>query len=305
MTNYYDILEVSNNSSDEDIKKAYRKMSLKYHPDRNKTPEASGKFQKINEANEILSDRQKRAEYDMKLRGGGNPFGAFGGESAAAEFGDLNNIFNAFFSGMNGVGQPNVRVFNGGQRQTYASPFMQKLNKPPPIIKTIELSLEDAYNGGSHPIEIVRWILDNGRETEEKQTLYITIPPGIDENELVMLRDQGHQLSESIKGDIKINVKIKNDTDFKRKGLDLIYRKKLTLKEALCGFSFDLKHINKKSFSFNNKINSTIIKPGQTKVIPNLGMIRDKHIGNLIVAFYIDFPDALSEEQREILEKTL
>ena len=296
MTNHYEILGVNDTSSDDEIKKAYRKLSLQFHPDRNKDPAASGKFQKINDANEILSDRQKRTVYDLELKGG-NPFAAaFHGNGA--EFQDMNGIFNAFFGG----GMPNVRVFHGGNGQ---GGFAQTLNKPPPIIKNIELTLEQAYQGGSYPISLSKWILVNGRETEEKQTVYITVPPGIDENEMIILRDQGHQLSETVKGDVKITIKITNDTEFKRHGLDLIYEKNLTLKEALCGFVFDIKHINKKEFSFNNSVNPATIRPGQKKVIPELGMIRDKHVGNLVVNFNITFPDRLSPEQIVQLKEIL
>mgnify|MGYP003384836804 CR=1 FL=1 len=122
---------------------------------------------------------------------------------------------------------------------------------------------------------------------------------------MVLLRGQGHQLSETVKGDIKVNIKINNDSNFTRRGLDLIYKKELSLKESLCGFSFNLMHINRKTFTFNNETNPTIIKPGQTKVIPNLGMIRDNHIGNLIVSFEIKFPHSITEEQRLKLNDVL
>jgi DnaJ-class molecular chaperone len=303
MSNYYEILGLNENAGEDEIKRTYRKLSLQHHPDRNSGKDTSGMFQKINEANEVLSDKQKRAEYDMKLKGGGNLFGDMG-----AEFGDLNHIFNAFFTGMptNGMptnGMPNVRVFNtpGGFR----TPFTQQLNKPPPIMRHIDLTLEQAFTGGSFPIEIKKWILINGVENEEAQTIYITVPPGIDENEMVLLRGQGHQLSETVKGDIKINIKINNDTCFTRRGLDLIYKKEISLKESLCGFSFDLMHINRKTFTFNNESKPTIIKPGQTKVIPNLGMIRDNHTGNLIVSFEINFPNTITEEQRVKLKEIL
>ena len=298
MSNYYEILGLNEKASEDEIKRTYRKMSLQYHPDRNSGKDTNGMFQKINEANEVLSDKQKRAEYDMKLKGGGNLFGDMG-----TEFGDLNNIFNAFFSGMPTNGMPNVRVFNtpGGFRP----PFTQQLNKPPPIMRHIDLTLEQAFTGGSFPIEIKKWILINGVENEEAQTIYITVPPGIDENEMVLLRGQGHQLSETVKGDIKVNIKINNDSNFTRRGLDLIYKKELSLKESLCGFSFNLMHINRKTFTFNNETNPTIIKPGQTKVIPNLGMIRDNHIGNLIVSFEIKFPHSITEEQRLKLNDVL
>lgn len=298
MSNHYEVLGVDQTANCDEIKKAYRRLSLQYHPDRNTTDEAIGKFQKINDAHEILSDKQSRAEYDLQLKGIGNHF-----TNDGAEFRDLNNIFNAFMSGMNGM--PNVGAFQRGVHPGFSGNFAQQLNKPPPIIRNIELTMEQSYNGGSFPIQINKWTLNNGVETEEIQTLYISLPSGIDEKEMVILRNQGHQISESIKGDVKVNIKIKNDTPFKREGLDLIYNKTITLKEALCGFSFDLKHINKKVFTFNNQVNATIIKPGQTKVIPNMGMIREKHIGNLIVKFELLFPDTITDEDTEKLKEIL
>ena len=179
MTDYYNILGLKENASEDEIKKAYRKLSLQYHPDRNHTTDANSMFQKINEANETLSDKQKRTEYDMKLKGRGNPFGDMG-----MEFGDLNNIFKAFFSGMPTNNMSNVHVFN--TRSSFASPFVQQLNKPPPIMRNIDLTLEQAYTGGSFPIDIKKWVLINGVENEESNTIYITVPPGIDENEIIL-----------------------------------------------------------------------------------------------------------------------
>lgn len=307
MSNHYETLGVEQTASVDEIKKAYRRLSLQYHPDRNTTPDAVGKFQKINDAHEILSDKQSRAEYDMQLKGIGNVFNHNG-----PEFSDINNIFNAFMSGMNGMngipgmnGMPNIRIFNTGNHQGFSGQFTQQINKPPPIVRNIELTLEQSYTGGSFPIQINKWVLINGVENEEMQTLYISLPPGIDENEMVLLRNQGHQISENVKGDVKVNIKIKNEGVFKRQGLDLIYSKTITLKEALCGFSFDLKHVNKKIFTFNNKVNTTIIKPGQQKIIPQLGMTRETHTGNLIVIFDISFPDTISVENMEKLREIL
>ena len=91
-------------------------------------------------------------------------------------------------------------------------------------------------------------------------------------------------------------MKISNDTEFKRQGLDLIYNKTVTLKEALCGFEFDIKHISGKILSFKNTVNPFIIKPGFRKVIPEFGMKRDNTTGNLIIEFDIIFPESLKPE---------
>ena len=92
MTNYYDVLGVSQDADETDVKKAFRKLSLQYHPDRNQDEDTTGKFQEINEAFETLSNPEKRNQHDMELKfgqGGGNPFGGMDNDMA-----DINNIFN-------------------------------------------------------------------------------------------------------------------------------------------------------------------------------------------------------------------
>ena len=91
-------------------------------------------------------------------------------------------------------------------------------------------------------------------------------------------------------------MKISNDTEFKRQGLDLVYKKTVTLKESLCGFEFDINHINGKILSFKNVTNPFIIRPGFRKVIPEFGMKRDNNTGNLIIEFDIVFPDSLTQD---------
>ena len=94
------------------------------------------------------------------------------------------------------------------------------------------------------PVDIERWIMENGNKVFEKETLYIPIPQGIDDNEIILLREKGNVVNENMKGDVKIFVKIENKTEFERKGLDLHYLKRISLKDALCGFTFDINYLN-------------------------------------------------------------
>ena len=88
------------------------------------------------------------------------------------------------------------------------------------------------------------------------------------------------------------------------KGIDLIMNKNISLKDALCGFSFELKYINGKVYTLNNNSGS-IIPPEYIKTIPNMGLTRDGHTGNLLIHFHVEFPEKLSEQQIKSLKEIL
>jgi DnaJ family protein A protein 2 len=155
--------------------------------------------------------------------------------------------------------------------------------------------MEQVLTGGTVPIDIERWIIEDGNKLFEKETLYVDIPKGIDDNEILLIRDKGNIASEICKGDVKLFIKVTNNSDLQRVGLDLILEKKISLKESLCGFSFDLKYVNGKNYTINNN-SGNIIPPGHKKIIPNMGLTRDKHTGNLIIVFEVEFPTKLKEE---------
>ena len=319
--NYYKILEIPETSTKEDIKKAYRKLSLKWHPDKNQNnPDASAMFQKISEAYETLGDENKRNTYDMMQK---NPF--MSGQSMP--FSDMDDMFSMFFGGppnmgmnhhqqgfppgfppgmaglfggsMGGsMGGPNIRIFRNGVQVN------NMMEKPTPIIKNITITMEQVLTGGKIPIDIERWILENNNKVFEKVTIYVELYKGIDNNEIIILRDQGNVLSENCKGDVKVFIKVDPHNRFERNGLELIFNQNISLKESLCGFSFDLKHLNGKSYTINNKAGN-IIPPNYEKVIPNMGLIREEHTGALIIKFNIQFPETLTSEQIDSISKIL
>jgi len=316
MSNLYEILGVPKTANESEIKKAYRALSLKYHPDRNPSEDAASKIREINDAYETLSDPAKKQQYDSP-----SPFSNMGGDMN--EFPDINNIFQMMFGGVphgmrggmpggmpggGGGGGPEIRIFHGGSH-----PFMNGMphmfqniqQRPAPIVKTIQISLQQAFQGCSAPLEIERWTIVNDIKCSELETIYVTIPPGIDENEMILLKDRGNVINESIKGDLKIGIQIQNNTPFTRNGVDLIYKKTVTLKESLCGFSFELLHLNGKVFNLNNSTNRTIIKPNYKKIIPNLGMQRANTFGNLIIDFDVSFPETLTDEQVSAISTAL
>ena len=299
--NYYDILGVSNDASHDEIKKAYRKLSLIHHPDKNGNNE-DDKFKELNEAYSILSDINTKKQYDNR------------NANENISFDDLNihninpnDIFNMLFAGGNGFSN----IFNNASsnihilRNGIPVNLSHTMQKPIPIIKNIDITLEEAYTGCSKCIDIERWIRsDNGVTINEKETIYVLISKGVDDNEILLVPEKGNIISDTNKGDIKLFIKIVNNTQLKRECLNLIYYKSLTFKESLCGFSFDLPFINNKILKINNT-NGNVICNGYKKMVPNFGLERDGHIGSLIIEFSVIYPESLTPEQITALNDIL
>jgi len=344
-TDYYSILEVDNNATQDDIKKKYRKLSMKHHPDKNgNSKESEEIFKGISEAYNTIGDPSKRRDYDMNLK--------FSNISSSSSPSDL---FSMFFNVSTptsqskttnmtkmGAGMPSLfSMFNMGHnmnstdvpikmnvfdnilaeqiekefnnlfisgsinrnnhrekptRVSTVEPASDKMLKPPTIHTTITIDLMQAFTGCSLPIEVDRELWhDSTIREREKETIYVSIPAGIDDNEVIVLKEKGHVNHYNITGDVKINVRVENKSEFVRSGIDLHLHKHITLKEALCGFSFEIKHLTGKQFRINNKMGN-IIQPEFKKQIEKMGMVRDNHVGNLIVCFHVKFPDVLPVE---------
>jgi DnaJ family protein B protein 4 len=314
---FYSILEVPDTASPDDIKKSYRRLSMLHHPDKNgNSQESKEKIQKINEAYEVLGDPEKKKEYDMMQN---NPFLKMMGQgfnpgmnvNMNQGINPVDELFSTIFGMpfMNGgpdisfMGGPNVRVFHNGRPvQGFGPGFNPAFQKPPPIVQHINVPIDKILTGTTIPVDIERWIMENGLKVVEHETVYVTVPKGIDDNEIIMLKEKGNVVSETNKGDIKIFVKIENNTEFKRSGLDLILDKTITVKEALCGFSFELKYITGKVYTITNN-SGNIISHGYRKIIPNMGLSRDNHVGNLLIIFDVKFPEKLSEETLTALKE--
>lgn len=285
--NFYNILGVDENASKEEIKKSYRSLQMKYHPDKNRgNQESMIMTQQLNEAYETLKDDQKRKEYDMARK---NPFLR---QSNNMDI-PIDEIISSLF-GFNGF--PGMSVPPGAKVHFFQGDPMNFFQKPTPIVHHIHIKISQVLTGANVPLEIERWMIENGIKLFEKETIYVNVPKGIDDNEIIVLREKGNIMNEQCKGDVKIFVKIENNTIFTRVGLDLVLEKNITLKDALCGFSFDITYINGKSYTLNNNPGN-IITPGFRKMIPNMGFEREQHKGNLVIIFNVEFPEKLTEEQ--------
>jgi len=280
-TDLYSILEIPKDASEQDIKKAYRKLTLQYHPDRNKSSDADEKIRKINEAYEVLGDKEKRMMYDSGANQSGFPSGAFQGV-------DINNIFNMFFNGGGIHQQTGFRVFHNGVPQPM---------KPPPILQTLILTLEQSFEGCSIDIKIDRTVSVGDSVSYETETFNLSIPAGID-HEQFMIQEKGN-VCENCKGDVIITIQVENNPPFSKRGRDLIYSKTLSLKESLCGFSFVINHLSGESILIEEQ---TITKPSSKKIIPAMGIRKDgQQTGDLIIEFSIEFPESLTPKQIDLI----
>lgn len=323
-----------------EIKKAFKKLAIKHHPDRGGDAE---KFKEINAAHEVLGDPEKREMYDKYGLEGlkGMSEGGQGG------FGD---IFDMFFGG----GRR-----NRGQRQ-------QPQMKPTVVQKNI--TLHQAYHGASIQVEIQRMkicldcngkggasvetckdckgqgvvirmvqmgpgmytqtqshcdkcqgkgkIIEKGTQckscktkgtTVANETVDLTIEPGFPNQEKLVVQSNGNEHPEYRTGDLVVVVQIEPHEVYKRQGNDLFMTKKIKLIDALKGFSFNLKHINDQTITISTPKGKVIAHEEQMR-IPNLGMHHYKDSmsnGDLYIQFEVEFPKALTPEQIQTLETAL
>jgi len=310
MEDYYEILGINKTSNSGEIKKAYRKLSIKNHPDRGGDPED---MKKINAAYHTLGDPEKKKMYDMQKN---NPmFGAMSGGMPGGMMGNPEDILNMMFGGGmpfpfpgmggGGMGMPQVRIFHNGRPVN-----MPNMNKPTPIVKSIEITLEQAYTGLNYPLKIEKWVMEENIKKMEQETIYVDIKAGIDDSEIIILRNRGNMISDTNIGDIKLFIKVMNNTEFVRDGLDLLLTKNITLKEALIGFQFDFKHLSGKIYTINNKPGK-VVTPDFVKEVANMGMKRTRPhpasplVGNLLICFNIKYPTTITEEQCKQLAEIL
>jgi curved DNA-binding protein CbpA len=184
--------------------------------------------------------------------------------------------------------------------------FQKRVEPKPPLISiNATVTLEHVCQGATIPVEMERWNINSeGVHELSNHTEYISVPMGAENGEVILLSNRGNETGDGTRGDVKVTFIVEEHPLFKRNGLDIVLEKNITLKEALCGFIFDIAHLNGKKFSFNSSPGN-IIRDGLIKTIPRLGLHRGNERGNLNVVFRVTYPDKLSEEQIKILSDTL
>lgn len=264
---FYQILGISKGSSDDEIKKAYRKLALKYHPDKNKSPGAEEKFKEVAEAYEILSDKKKRDIYDKYgedgLKGGvgqGNnsnnytysyhgdpratfaqffgsstPFGGFFGNSGSM-FDDEMDFDDGFIRmSHGGHGPPGMGAFRSQSFNVHGSPMGRSKEKvqDTAIEHDLYVSLEDIMRGCTKKMKISRRVLQaDGTSRKEDKVLTINIKPGWKAGTKITFQKEGDQGTNKIPADIVFIIRDKPHPLFKREGNDIRFTSSISLKQV-------------------------------------------------------------------------
>ena len=310
---YYSILGVSNNANMNEIKKAYRSLSFKYHPDKNPgNKEKEDVYKKINQAYDTLKDSSKRQQYDFEI--------LLNGDNMQQIDLDMGDMFGQLFKGLQkSRSSPSMRRQNRTHNPYEDFMFMQFPMAPPqaqqatpPVTQqqqtlavedihiNHEITLEDAYAGLCVPMNVSRETQKNNQVIEEHETLYIDIPPGIDHNEIITLPGKGN-VCEDKQSDVKIHIILKPHRHFHRVGIDLYYTHDVSFKDSLLGFFFMVQHINGQNIKLSNPKGHVIMNQTE-KVLKELGFKRGEKKGNLILKFGVSAPENLTDEQLQKLE---
>uniref|UniRef100_A0A3P9LLJ4 DnaJ heat shock protein family (Hsp40) member B1a n=1 Tax=Oryzias latipes TaxID=8090 RepID=A0A3P9LLJ4_ORYLA len=329
---YYNVLGIAKDVSEDEIKKAYRKQALRFHPDKNKSPGAEDKFKEIAEAYDVLSDAKKREIYDRYgeegLKGPDNAAGHSGPNFSYTFNGDPHAIFAEFFGGrspfehffsQNGEEDMDINdpfsAFGvggiGGFHRSYKFPqgnlHAQGKKKDPPVVHELNLSLEEVFSGCTKKMKISRKRLspDGCTMRTEDKILTVDIRRGWKEGTKITFPREGDQTPTNIPADVVFVVKDKPHPVFKREGSDIVYPAKITLKEALCGCTIKAPTLDGRTITVTSK---DVVKPGMKKRIVGEGLPLSKcptKRGDMILDFSVRFPDKLGQSTRDALEQIL
>jgi len=305
---YYALLGVPRDATDSTIKKAYRELCFKTHPDRNPSPDASAKMQQLNEAYETLMDPQKRRQYD----GGANPLeNIFGDLFRQHSHSQVHPFARQGHPAMNPQMNPHIHIFEmmhqmGNMNMNLGEPMVfnfEDLHQVQPLETIVELTFEQAVNGHSLPVTVTRDLVHGMHRTKETEKIYVTIPAGIDNGEILEIPEKGNQ-HQNRKGSLKIHIHVKPHEVFERKGLHLFCQHTLAFKESICGFDFMLTLLDGSTIKLKSSPGH-IIQNMDEKVIKGKGIHREGGEGDLLIKFKVLPPKALTEEQVAVFSNLL
>lgn len=311
---YYSILTLTRSAVDADVKKAYRKLSLKYHPEKNLSDQvAAEKFKQISEAYDVLCDPKKRAIYDQfgeeglktGIPGSNEEGGAW--TQGYTFHGNADKVFRDFFGGDNPYQEYYDRV-DGDMHMGFGGLEGRGSRKQDPAIeRELALSLEEVFHGCTKKMKISRRVMNDDGHTSSirDKILTITVKQGWKPGTRITFPEEGDQGPNNVPADIVFIVKDKPHLRFRREGVDLVHTARVPLSKALTGYTVEIHTLDDRILHI--PIND-IIQPGYTKVVTGEGMplSREPRLkGELIIEFNIDFPNSLTPDRKELIKRAL
>jgi len=335
---YYKILGVKKDATETEIKKAFRKLAMIWHPDKNPTKkeEAEKKFKDIAEAYEVLSDKQKREIFDQYgeegLKGEPGPGGpgSAGGFPGGGTFtftsggpgggfyrpGNAEDVFAQVFGSSGFASMFGGRSGRGGMSFDFGDMEMdggqgmgqsmgqsmggkRARRKGHAMEVSLQVSLEELYNGTHKKLKITRHKVVSNQQVPEEKQIEIDIKKGWKSGTKITFEGYGDEEPGQEPGDIIFVIKEKKHQTFKRDGNNLIINHNISLSDALCGTKFTVKGLNGDNITVDTS--NEVIPPNTRKRIPGKGMpIKNTHdYGDLLIEFTVDFPQKLDNGQKK------
>lgn len=284
---YYEVLGISKNASEAEVKSAYRKLARAHHPDVDKSSGAAEKFKEISEAYQVLSDPEKRQAYNQFGHtafqpgggfGAGGPFGGFktytysaGGPRVDFDFGGFADPFDLF-----------EQIFGAGFGEAFTQGFSRRQSFQ------MSLSFEEAIHGVTKEVEIER-VEGNRGEKRVRERMRIKVPPGVDSGTRMRF------------GDVDIVFRVSRHLEFIREGADIFSETALTIPQIILGDVVEVKTVWGK---VRLKIPAGT-EPGSLIRIKAKGApkLSDSGVGDHYVRVKLEMPTRLSSEEKELYEK--
>ena len=284
---YYKILGVNKGSTREQIDKAYRGLCLKYHPDRNKNIDSTEKMASINDAYTTIIENMNKPELYNDI--------------------DHTNLFESLFKEM--LKETNQQKPSFSQQPIDLSDLFTNFqdkqetnNEVEDLNIKLDITLEESYYGCEKEINVKRRIIKGNSCKEEKERMYVTIPCGTDQDEIIEIEEKGNIINKE-KSKIKIKINLL-PSSIKRYGLDIKYVKEITFKESILGYSFIYNHIDGTQLKISTNPGDIIIN-NEKRLIKERGFKRNEKKGNLIIEFLVTKPKPLSKELISYLRNNL
>lgn len=280
MKNYYEILGVPKDADEAQLKKAYRKLALQFHPDKNPDdPSAEEKFKEVSEAYDVLRDPEKRASYDYFGKSGTNPGfkSSFHQEYQERTTESFQNLFTEIFGD----------IFSKSSRKAKGTDLRYNLH----------ISIEEVASGVKKTIRFMR--RRNGKEETTK--LEVAVPAGVKSGQRLKLRGEGDSGPGGQAGDLYVVIQIQKHDLFQLDGLDIYYDLPISFKQAVLGDTLKVPTLTGAAqVQVPSGTSSGVNLRLKGKGMPSLD---GKSSGNLYIRLLIDVPTVVDKDTKKLLEK--